>query len=102
MTNKVWYYQSGPKSVSINTYGILEPPKPIRNCQSLDWVQKTKKFESLGGQGEFLMTGGGCMPTEYPTHLCFSRSHSNMRAIHAVEAAAPFIYIIMTQAKDPK
>ena len=44
---EVWYYQSGPKSVSINPYGIPEPPKPLRNCQSLDWVQKTKKFESL-------------------------------------------------------
>ena len=47
MKNKVWYYQSGPKSVSINPYGIPEPPKPVRNCQSLDWPQKTKKFESL-------------------------------------------------------
>ena len=58
--NKVWYYQSGPKSVSINPYGIPEPPKPLRNCQSLDWAQKTKKFESLGGQGEFLMILQGC------------------------------------------
>ena len=27
----------------------------IRNCQSLDWAEIIKKFESLGGQGEFLM-----------------------------------------------
>ena len=61
MKNKVWYYQSGPKSVSINPYGIPEPPKPFRNCRSLDWARKTKKFESLGGQGEFLMILQGCI-----------------------------------------
>ena len=37
---EVWYYQSGPKSVTINLYGIPENPKPLRNCQSLYWVQK--------------------------------------------------------------
>ena len=50
------------KSVSINPYGIPEPPKPLRNCQSLDWAQKPKKFESLGGQGEFLIILQGCTP----------------------------------------
>ena len=44
---EVWYYQSGPKSVSTNPYGTPEPPIPLRNCQSLDWAQKTKKFECL-------------------------------------------------------
>ena len=29
---EVWHHQSGPKSVSINPYGIPEPPKPLRNC----------------------------------------------------------------------
>ena len=60
MKNKVWYYQSGPKSVSINPYGIPEPPKPLRNCQSLDWAQKTKKFESLAEILTFLKTRHGC------------------------------------------
>ena len=59
--NKVWYYQSGPKSVSINPYGIPEPPKPSRNCQSLDWAQKTKKFESLAEILTFLNIRGGCI-----------------------------------------
>ena len=54
MENKVWYYQSGPKSVSINPYGIPEPPKPLRNCQSLDWAQKTKKLQCLKINGSFL------------------------------------------------
>ena len=58
---EVWYYQSGPKSVSINPYGILEPPKPLRNCQSLDWVQKTKKFESLAEIETFLKIRQGCI-----------------------------------------
>ena len=62
MKNKVWYYQSGPKSVSINPYGIPEPPKPLRNCQSLDWVKKTKKFEGLRENLAFLNTRGGCKP----------------------------------------
>ena len=60
MENKVWYYQSGPKSVSINPYGIPEPPKPLRNCQSLDWAQKTKKFESLCQILTFLKTRHVC------------------------------------------
>ena len=60
MKNKVWYYQSGPQSVSINPYGIPEPPKPLRNCQGLDWVQKTKKFKSLAEILTFLKTRHGC------------------------------------------
>ena len=64
--NKVWYYQSGPKSVSINPYGIPEPPKPLRNCQSLDWAQKTKKFESLKNKWEFLKSRHGCRPVFGP------------------------------------
>ena len=60
MGNKVWYYQSGPKPVSINPYGIPEPPKPLRNCQSLDWGQKTKKFECLKNKWEFLKSRHGC------------------------------------------
>ena len=56
----VWYYQSGPKPVSINPYGILEPPKPLRNCQSLNWVQQLKKFESLEEIYEFLKSRHGC------------------------------------------
>ena len=59
---EVWHHQSGPKSVSINPYGIPEPPKPLRNCQSLDWAQKTKKFGSLGQILTFLKTRHGCMP----------------------------------------
>ena len=57
---EVWYYQSGPKSVSINPYGILEPPKPLRNCQSLDWAQQTKKIECLKNKWEFLKSRHGC------------------------------------------
>ena len=64
LKNQVWYYQSGPKSVSINPYGIPEPPKPLRNCQSLDWVQKTKKFESLVEFLTFLKTRHGCIPDD--------------------------------------
>ena len=52
--NKVWYYQSGPKSVSINPYGIPEPPKPFRKFQSLNKGLKLKKFESLNKNGSFL------------------------------------------------
>ena len=59
--NKVWYYQSGPTSVSINPYGIPEHPKPLRNCQSLNWAQKTKKFESLKNKWEFLKSRHGCI-----------------------------------------
>ena len=44
---KFWYYQSGPKS--------------LRNCQILDWVQKTKKFESLREFLTFLKIRQGCM-----------------------------------------
>ena len=66
--NKVWYYQSGPKSVRINPYGIPEPPKPFRNCQSLDWVQKTKKFESLAEFLTFLNTRHGCKLDHSPNH----------------------------------
>ena len=70
MANKVWYYQSGPKSVSINPYGIPEPPKPLRNCQSLDWVQKTKKFESLAEILTFLKTRQGCTWNQVPSTKC--------------------------------
>ena len=34
---------------------------PLRNCQSLDWVQKTKTFESLVEFLTFLNTRHGCM-----------------------------------------
>ena len=49
----VWYYQSSPKSVSIDPYDIPEHPKPLKNCQRLNWAQKTKKFESLKNKWEF-------------------------------------------------
>ena len=65
---EVWHHQSGPKSVSINPYGIPEPPKPLRNCQSLDWAQKTKKFESLGQILTFLKTRHGCSPHSTQPH----------------------------------
>ena len=31
---EVWYYQSGPKSLSINPCGIPEPPKPSKTMQN--------------------------------------------------------------------
>ena len=47
--------------------------EPLRNCQSLDWAQKTKKFESLGEFSTFLKTRHGCTVPAVPKDETLTR-----------------------------
>ena len=55
--------------------------KPLRNCQSLDWVQRTKKFESLCQILTFLMIRHGCTCARIPHFICTRNINFDISAV---------------------
>ena len=51
-------WKSGKPKFLISPQGLESSFSIEEIAQILDWAKQIKKFESLGGQGEFLMSGG--------------------------------------------